>query len=38
MSNKKFWSTAKPFLTNKGGISNNFISAEIDGDLISDEK
>ena len=38
MSNKKFWSTAKPFLTNKGGISNDFISVEKDGDLISDEK
>ena len=38
MSNKKFWSTAKRFLTNKSGISNNFISAEIDGDLIRNEK
>ena len=38
MSNKKFWSTVKPFLTNKGGISNDFISVEKDGDLISNEK
>ena len=38
MSNKKFWSTVKLFLTNKGGISNDFISVEKDGDLISDEK
>ena len=38
MSNKNFWSTVKPFLTNKGGISNNFISVEKDGDLISNEK
>ena len=39
MSNKKFWSTAKPFLTNKGYISNDFISVEKDGgDLISNEK
>ena len=38
MSNKKFWSTVKPFLTNKEGISNDFISVEKDGDLISNEK
>ena len=38
MSNKKFWSTVKPFLTNKGRISNDFISVEKDGDLISNEK
>ena len=38
MSNKKFWSTVKPFLTNKGGISNDFITVEKDGDPISNEK
>ena len=38
MSNKRFWSTVKPFLTNKGCISNDFISVEKDGDLISTEK
>ena len=38
MSNKRFWSTAKPFLTNKGCISNDFISTEKDGELISNEK
>ena len=38
MSNKKFCSTVKPFLTKKGGISNDFISFEKDGDLISNEK
>ena len=38
VSNKKFWSTVKPFLTNKEGISNDFISVEKDGDLISNEK
>ena len=38
MSNKKFWSTVKPFLTNKGCISNDFISVQKDGDLISNEK
>ena len=38
MSNKKFWSTAKTFLTNKGRISNDFINVEKDGDLISNKK
>ena len=38
MTNKKFWSTVKPFLTNKGCISNDFISIEKDGELISNEK
>ena len=38
MSNKRFWSTVKPFLTNKGCISNDFISAEKDRGLIINEK
>ena len=38
MSNKKFWSTVEPFLTNKGCISNDVISVKKDGDLISNEK
>ena len=38
MSNKKFWSTVKPFLTNKGCILNDFESVDKDGDLISNEK
>ena len=38
MSNKKFRSTVKPFLTNKVGIVNDFISVEKDGDLASNEK
>ena len=38
MSNKRFWSTVKPFLTNKGCISNDFISIEKDGELISNKK
>ena len=38
MSNKKLWSTIKSFLTNKCCISNDFISVEKDGDLISNEK
>ena len=37
-SNNKFWSTVKPFLTNKDCISNYFINVEKDGDLISNEK
>ena len=38
VSNKKFWSTVKPFLTNKSCISNDFMSVGKDGDLISNEK
>ena len=38
MFNKKFWNTVKPFLTKSGCISNDFISADKDGDLISNEK
>ena len=38
MSDKKFWSTTKTFWTNKVCISNDFISVEKDGDLISNEK
>ena len=38
MSNNYFWSTVKPFVTNKGCISNDFISAEKDGNLISNKK
>ena len=35
MSNKKFWSTVRPFLTNTDSMSNDFISIGKDGDLIS---
>ena len=38
MSTKKFWIAVKPFLTSNGCISNDFIRAEKDGDLISNEK
>ena len=38
MSNKKFWSTIKPFLTNKACVSNDFINVEKDGDLLSNNK
>ena len=38
MTNKKFWGTVKPFLTDKGCISDDFISIEEDAELISNEK
>ena len=38
MANKKFWGTVKSFLTNKGCISDDFISIEKDGELIRNEK
>ena len=38
MSNKQLLSTVKPFLTNKGCISNDFRSVEKDSNLISNEK
>ena len=38
MSNKTFWKTVKPFLTNKGYMTNDGISIEKDGDIVRDEK
>ena len=38
MSNNKFWSIVKPFQTNEGCISNNFINGGKDGDVINNEK
>lgn len=38
MSNKKFCSTVKFLLTKKGCISNDFVNAEKDVDLLSNEK
>ena len=38
MTNKKFWGTVKPFFSNKGCISDDFISIEKDSELISSEK
>ena len=38
MTNKKFWRTDKPFSTNNGCISNNFIGIENYGNVISNEK
>ena len=36
ITNKKFWTTFKSFLTNKGNIFNNYIGK--DGELLSNEK
>ena len=38
MTNKLFWKTIKPFLTNKGKISSNTIILEEDGKLVSNEE
>ena len=38
MTNKKFWRTAKPILTNNGCISNDFIRIENEGNLICNEQ
>ena len=37
MTSKKFWSTAKPFLTNNGCIFNDAMSIENEGNLICNE-
>ena len=38
MSNRTFWKTVKPFLTNKGCMTNDCINSEKDGDIVRDEK
>ena len=38
MTNKNFWRTVKPFLTNNGCISNDFIGIENEGNLICNEQ
>ena len=38
MSNRTFWKTVKPFLTNKGCMTNDDISIEKDGDIVRDEE
>ena len=38
MSNRTFWKTVKPFLRNKGRMTNDCISIEKDGDIVRDEK
>ena len=38
ISNRTFWKTLKPFLINKGCITNDCINIEKDGDVIRDKK
>ena len=38
MSNRTFWKTVKPFLTNKGSMANDCISTEKDGAIVRDKK
>ena len=38
MSNRTFWKTVKPFLTNKGYVTNDCINIEKEGDIVRDEK
>ena len=37
MSDKTFWKTVKLFSTNKGCMTNDYISIEKDGDIARDE-
>ena len=38
LTNKEFWKTIKPFLTNKGYFSNDFITIKDGNGFVSDEK
>ena len=38
MSNRTFWKSVKPFLTNKGCIKNDCINIEKDGEIVRGEK
>ena len=38
MSNRKFWSTVKPFLTSKGFFHNDNMSIDINGNIVDDEQ
>ena len=38
MSNRTFWKTVKPFLTNKGCMTNDCINIEKDRDIVRDKK
>ena len=38
MSNKTFWNTVKPFITNKNGLTNNDITITHNNTAITDEK
>ena len=37
MTNRKFWATIRPFLTNKGMITSNEISLKQGDDVINNE-
>ena len=37
MTNRKFWATRRPFLTNKGMITSNEISLKQGDDVINNE-
>ena len=37
-NNKKFWNTVKPFLTNKGFLTNDNIYIKVNDDLVTDKK
>ena len=36
-NNKKFWNAVKPFLTNKGFLTNDNISTKVNDDLVTDK-
>ena len=36
-NNKKFWNAVKPFLTNKGFLTNDNISVKVNDDLVTDK-
>ena len=38
MSNRTFWKTVKPFLTNQDCMTNDCTNIEKDGDIVRDEK
>ena len=38
MYHRTFWKTVKPFLTNKGCMTNDCINIKKDGDIVRDDK
>ena len=36
-NNKKFWNAVKPFLTNKGFLTNDNVSIKVNDDLVTDK-
>ena len=37
VNNKAFWNTVKPFLTNKGFLTNEIIAVENNGEIVTDK-